>query len=901
MKYSRSHVEEALSPGANTSKRLTSRLILHILKLTLLAVVLLGAWLAAFAYGTVRGIVDTAPEAESLTVTPLGIASNIYDAGGRLKETLITSGSNRDPVAISSVPNDLINAFVAIEDERFWTHEGVDIRGILRSAASLLLNGKINGGASTITQQLIKNNVFNGGSEKGWGAKFIRKFQEQYLALLMESEVSKADILISYLNSINLGQNCLGIQVASQRYFQKNVWELDLSECACLAGITQNPYRYNPITFPTNNAVRRKSVLDHMLDQGLISDVRYREAPVDTDELYERIRLKNLKDKETASSYSYFTDAVINAVLKDLQTELGYSESDAYTLLYSGGLNIYSTQDSAYQKILDDEINDPDNYPDNAFKWSFSYQLKATLSDGTTHTYTENHIKNAYGLTNLIYNSKEEIEELVDRFKKDSFTEGDSLAGERIYYTLQPQLAGVIIDYHNGRVLAMTGGRGEKTVSRSLNRVTDAFRSPGSPFKVLSTFAPAIDCCGQTLSSMQPDMPFNYNGATIRNWWGSDLWLGTCSIRQAITYSMNVTSANFLVNTVGFETAMDYLEKFGFSSLVRSEVINGKVYTDLGPTLCLGGLTYGVNLLELTNAFGAIANKGDYIEPIYYTRITDHYGNVLLDKTQETHEVVSDTTAYLLTQAMANSFEKEYIKNTWIDSSSYIAKLDKMPAAGKSGTSTDTTGKSRDCCFCAFSPYIICGVWTGFDDGNVALQGNVDLTSYHKLIWKNVMDRIHEELPVKQFTKPKGIVTKRVCSLSGKLAVEGICDQDPRCQVYTESFAADNVPTEYCDCHTLIKICNETNLEAGPGCLDCSYKIYYTMAPTTPKTVDAPYLYIEDEHPAKCHLHDLPEESEPETDENGDPIEPETDENGEPIESESTASGEEETVQSGES
>ena len=873
--YDAESVEYELEHAAHRSRKMTSRLILHALKLLVLLAVLAAAIGGSFLYGTVKGIVDQAPEAESLTISPLGIASTLYDRNGQSVETLIKSGSNRDPVAYSAVPQDLIDAFVAIEDERFWTHEGVDIRGVLRSMASLLLRGKINGGASTITQQLIKNNVFDGGAEKGWGARFIRKFQEQYLAIKLEKEVPKEEILISYLNSINLGQNSLGVQVASQRYFGKDVDELTLSECACIAGITQNPYRYNPITFPENNEIRRLSVLNHMLDQEMITRDEYDEALADTESLYERIAANNLRIPENSSTYTYFTDAVINQVLSDLQTELGYSEADAYTMLYSGGLNIYTTMDSSIQAVLDEEVNDPSNYPADGFQWSFSCQIMTESEDGTTKTYTENQIRKDYQLNDLVFNTKDEIAALITQFKKDLAARGSSVVDEKVYYTLQPQLSAVVIDHRTGQVLAICGGRGEKSVSRSFNRAIDTYRSPGSTFKVLSTFAPGLDSGKITLASWQNDLPFSYEGYTMRNWWGSSLWLGRCNARMAIVYSMNVISANFMVNQIGIPEAFDALEKFGFTSLVRSETIGGKVYTDLGPALCLGSLTKGVNLLELTDAYAALANSGTYIEPTFYTKITDHSGNTLLERGQETHRVVEPSTAWLLGSAMADSMVDQKVKGTWVYSNSPAAALDRgMPAAGKSGTATDNTGKGRDFWFIGYTDYYTMGVWTGFDE-SITLTGNVTVDNYQKKVWKNVMDRIHEGKAVAPFIQPGNIVSARICPLCGKLAVSGLCDKDTTNPPYIEYFTMGTEPTEYCDCHVLVRMCSETNCEAGPWCEKTYTKLYYSIPKTPTSTVDSARVYEYGVSPKACTKHKEPEKKPEET----EPSEPESEEN----------------------
>ena len=881
MNYSREYVSNRLKNSKGTGKKLTSRVVLHVLKILFLSLVLAVVIAGGFGLGTVKGIIATSPEPETLNVTPLGIASNIYDAEGNLTETLIQSGSNRDPVAYSEFPANLINAFVAIEDERFWTHEGVDIRGMLRSTASLLLSGHLNGGASTITQQLIKNNFFDGGREKGWGARFIRKFQEQYLAMKLDQEVSKEDILSSYLNSINLGQNCLGVQVAAQRYFRKDVSELNLSECACIAGITQNPYHYNPITFPEDNAERRLSVLNHMLDQAYISQAEYDEAIADTEALYARIQENNLIIKENAVPYTYFTDAVITSVLRDLQEDLGYSESDAFTLLYSGGLNIYTTQNPEFQRILDEEVNNPANYPDDAFQWTFTYQVNATLADGRTVTYNHNTLKRTLEISSLLFSSQDEIRMLVEDFKKAIFSEKDVIADEKITFTIQPQLSGIIMDHRTGQVLAVTGGRGEKTTSRSLNRATNTYRSPGSTFKPLSTFAPAINEKGLTLSTVIQDIPFTYNGTTIRNWWASDLWMGNCNARQALIYSMNVISARVFLNTVGIETGFEYLENFGISSLVRSEEVGGKIYTDLGPALSIGAMTKGANLLDVTGAYATIANKGMYIEPTFYTKVTDHDGNLLLSKEQETRRVIEESTAFLLTSAMSDSMKESIpFKGTYLTPSSPNAALPGIPASGKSGTSTDGAGKSRDYWFVGFTHYYTMGVWSGFDDGGISLTGNVTENAYHKDVWRETMTRIHEGLTPLGFVVPENVTTARICSISGKLAVPGVCDKDPNCQIYSEYFTKDTVPTQTCDIHVMVRMCRDTNCEATPYCTNTYEKLYYVMPVPEVITLDSEYIYRAGVAPALCAVHTEATLPTPPViyDENGYPVQ--YDENG---------------------
>ncbi|MDE7017543.1 MAG: penicillin-binding protein, partial [Lachnospiraceae bacterium] len=257
---------------------------------------------ASAGIGVFKGILATAPDISNISVTPTRFSTFVYDIEGNQTAKLVSTDSNRIPVSMDMVPEDLAHAFVAVEDERFYDHNGIDIKGIIRAAAVGIKNkGKFSEGASTITQQLLKNNVFTDWtSENSFAEKVQRKIQEQYLALELEKSMEKDDILINYMNSINLGQNTLGVQAASLRYFNKSVSDLTLSECAVIASITQNPTKYNPITRPEKNAERRKKVLDNMLEQGYISQDEYDEAIAD--DVYSRIQNVNLVARETAAT-----------------------------------------------------------------------------------------------------------------------------------------------------------------------------------------------------------------------------------------------------------------------------------------------------------------------------------------------------------------------------------------------------------------------------------------------------------------------------------------------------------------------------------------------------------------------------------------------------------------------
>lgn len=775
--------------------------------------------------GIFMGVIDSAPSIDDIDATPTGYLTTVLNSEGTEIAKLVASGSNRKYVTIDEIPEDLQHAFVAIEDERFYEHNGIDIKGIIRAAfVGISSGGNFSEGASTITQQLLKNTVFTEWtSEQSFAEKMERKIQEQYLAVQLEKIVDKSWILENYLNAINLGQNTLGVGVASERYFGKDVSELTLSESAVLAAITQNPSRFNPISKPEQNAERRLKVLNNMLEQQFITKDEYDEAIAD--DVYDRIQLVNIEN-EGDSVNSYFVDELTNQVIEDLIDVLGYTETQAYKALYQGGLVIESTQDPHIQAICDSEVNNLDNYPSNP-KVSFSYRLSVKSSDGTVSNYSEqtmlSYYQSANNDYNINFNSEEDAAAAIAEYKSDIMKPGDTIVegSETITYTLQPQAAMTIIDQATGEVKALVGGRGNKTASKTLNRATDTTRQPGSTFKIIAAFAPALDSGGLTLATVQNDAPYNYsvgNKAAVNNY--DARYRGFTTMREAITYSINVVTVKTLAE-IGTSLGYDYIRNFGITTVGIDESGN--------ETLALGGLTNGVTNLELTAAYAAIANGGTYIKPKFYTRILDHDGKVLLDNTTSTtRTVLKETTAWLLTDAMLDVMTHGTGTAAHFSSS--------IPQAGKSGTTT----KNRDCLYAGYTPYYTCVVWGGFDDNAPQNKGQ---TNYPKVLWKAVMQRIHEDLPAAEFTKPAGIVTTSVCKESGKLAIQGVCSSDPRGNtVYTEYFAEGTKPTEYCDHHILANRCIDSGQLAGDYCPPTSYQSGIFVIGGSANTEDGPYL-----------------------------------------------------------
>ena len=562
---------------------------------------------------------------------------------------------------------------------------------------------------------------------------------------------------------------------------------MTLSESAVIAAITQSPSYYNPITHPDHNADRRKQVLKNMLEQGYISQEAHDEALAD--DVYARIQNVNTNITQNTTPQSYFVDALTEQILTDLEDPdvgLGYSETQAYNTLYNGGLSIYSTQDLEIQGICDQVLNDDSNYPYKV-QYGLSYALTVTRADGTQENYSSGHIKQfrnmKYGLT---FDSEEQAHQVIESFKASIAKEGDTY-DEVINLSPQPQASVTVIDQATGQIKAMVGGRGTKSSSMSLNRAyTGSTRQPGSCFKILSTYAPALDSAGETLATIIKDEPYEYaDGTPVSNWWGN-YYRGNMTMRKAIEQSANICAVKTLTEITP-QLGFTYCQNFGLSTLVESRTTDeGKVFTDIQQPLALGGVTDGVYNYEMCAAYAAIANGGVYQEPIMYTKILDHDGNVLLDRTQtqEKHTVLKDSTAFLLTSAMEDVIKK---------GTGTPARLSNMDAAAKTGT----TSNNVDLWIAGYTPYYTCTIWSGYDDNTPLADREWD---YHLKMWKKIMDQINttKGLAYTQFEEPDSVVERTVCTSTGKLAVSG-------CPAVTEYFDRDTAPTQSCSGHRSAK------------------------------------------------------------------------------------------------
>jgi len=721
-----------------------------------LAVLAIGSIAAVgIAFGAWRGVIAGAPKIPIHEIHPINYASVIVCSATGEELVRLHAGVNRTNVTLDQIPIHVRNAFIAIEDERFYYHNGIDMRGIGR-ALWALFNTDISGvqGASTITQQLIKNRL------ERFDSDLITKLQEQYLAVQFERTLTEAHggcirsakdyILEVYLNTINLGRTNHGVQAAALFYYGVDVWDLTIAQAATIAAITQNPTRFPPDTRPEYNWARARLVLIKMHELGFITDEEFYKAYCIS--VYDTIiRGDGGEARETVSPFDCFTDALLAQLRSDLVESFNITGFEADQIIFTQGLRIYSTQNTCMQAVVDDVFLDDSMFPGVGFEIDFAPQ---------------------------------------------------------------PQGAFVMMDHHNGHVLAVRGLRGDKTESRTFCRATMATRSPGSQLKPL-VFAAGFDLGILTPASTIDDVPWAMTPAggqryQPRNWWGRRYY-GLSTSRRAIHTSMNIVSVRALVEDIGIETGFAYMLNFGFTTLEGETGAARRPFSDRIPALALGGLTEGVILLELAAAYAVIANQGFYNRPIFYTHVLDHNGHVLLENTHAPIQVIRQETAYLLTDTMRDTLRAPGATGHRSNFQNPDMRRD-IPIAGKTGTSQHT----RDLGFTGFTPYYTAAIWMGYDDNQHLPAGS---SSYHMRMWRTIMERIHEDLPPRQFPeRPAGVTVQSVCRDSGHPATE-LCRIDPRGnRVHSELFAVGTIPSMPCPVHQQFTICMQYGYIASPYC-----------------------------------------------------------------------------------
>ncbi len=709
---------ETKAPKKGKKKKRTFSLarFLRFIILVLLLIILVSG---SVALGTAYAWIKSARPLNVDELFDLNQTTYIVDEEDNIIDTL-HANENRTMVTIDQIPKNLQNAFIAIEDKRFMKHNGIDPYRIMGAIKADIQSGELSQGASTITQQLIKNVYLT--PDKKWKRKVV----EMYYAIQLERRFTKDKILEAYLNTAGLGHNLAGVKAAALYYFGKELDQLTLAECATIAGITQYPSAYSPYLNYEKSMGKKEIVLKEMLVQGFISQDEYDEA------ISQEITLSKIqKEVET----SYFADMIISDVTEALQKELGLSKEEAQIKLFNGGLRIIATIDTDLQNIVEETFKNTKLFPE----------------------------------------SKEDANGV-----------------------LQPEAAAIIIENGTGEIKAVMGGRSEK-VRRGLNRATQSLRQPGSTIKPLAVYTPALDN-GYTIGTVIDDAPVTLGKFSPRNY--SYNFKGLMTVREAIQHSINVVAVK-IVQDIGVQRSMEYLKKFGITTMVTREENSRTNDESLSP-LALGGVTKGVKPIEMAAAYSVFPNKGIYIKPISFTKILDKDGNVLFENRPYKDKVVSEQVAYLMVDIM---------KGVVRGGTGGNAALSKMPVAGKTGT----TSNNVDAWFTGYTPYYTASVWIGHDEPkDLKFTGG----SYPARLWKAIMEEVHKDKEVKDFERPGGLVSVEICTVSGKRPSE-LCALDPRgSQVKSELFIKGTEPSaeNICDVHVIKDVDIETGKLATPYC-----------------------------------------------------------------------------------
>ena len=720
------------------------------------ALALLGA-----VVGIAKAFVDTAPTLDLAALDAQDKTSFIYDSQGNLI-TDYKGTEDRIMVSIDEIPEMLQNAFIAVEDARFYEHNGVDVKRIVGALVANFTSGSTQGG-STITQQLIKQTVLS--SEQS----YKRKLQEAYLAMELETRYTKKQILESYLNTIFLGGSYYGVRVAAYGYFGKELDQLTLRECAMLAGLTRSPNYYNPRSnFYTRNTEgsstpditnnRTDYVLRQMRENGLITAQQYN-AALDRS-------TASVLEKSPASTdmyaYPHYVEYAISDVVDTFLDLNGLEDTSAnrYAMenkLRTGGYSVYLCLDTEIQEIVEDTLANWSNYPRLRDPSDKVYQSRN--SDGT---YTE-------------------IE--------------------------QPQAAACVFDYRTGELKAIVGGRYKPTTRKTLNRASGMTMPVGSSIKPLTVYAPAIDL-GASPASIAYNMPVPISGWKDSS--GKDSWpknyggggyKGPQSFRSALRNSYNTAAAQILMTYVGVSRSVEYLHLMG----IPDKNINADPFG-----LALG--SSGLTPVQMAVAFGTIANKGVYQQPLSFSRIVDSNGNVVVDmhQQQDRHQVFKPSTAYLVVDML-----KEAVQS----GTGTKAKISSQVVAGKTGTNSDSKGVF----FAGMTGWYSGSVWIGHDNYK-ALSSKATGGNAAAPLWQSFMEKIHKAKNLDSREIIDGtpsdynLVRVTTCGVSGQLATDACYNDVNGYKTITDYWSADSVPTAYCSMHKSVSVCTESGLLATDYC-----------------------------------------------------------------------------------
>lgn len=731
------------------------------IRLSFIIALCVGLALLGAVIGIAKAFVDTAPTLDLAALDAQDKTSFIYDSEGNLI-TDYKGTEDRIMVSIDEIPEMLQNAFIAVEDARFYEHNGVDVKRIVGALVANFTSGSTQGG-STITQQLIKQTVLS--SEQS----YKRKLQEAYLAMELETRYTKKQILESYLNTIFLGGSYYGVRVAAYGYFGKELDQLTLRECAMLAGLTRSPNYYNPRSnFYTRNTEgsntpditnnRTDYVLRQMRENGLITAQQYN-AALDRS-------TANVLEKSPASTdmyaYPHYVEYAISDVVDTFLDLNGLEDTSAnrYAMenkLRTGGYSVYLCLDTEIQEIVEDTLANWSDYP--------------RLRDPSDKVYQS---RNADG----------------------TYTEIE-----------QPQAAACVFDYRTGELKAIVGGRYKPTTRKTLNRASGMTMPVGSSIKPLTVYAPAIDL-GASPASIAYNMPVPISGWKDSS--GKDSWpknyggggyKGPQSFRSALRNSYNTAAAQILMTYVGVSRSVEYLHLMG----IPDKNINADPFG-----LALG--SSGITPVQMAVAFGTIANKGVYQQPLSFSRIVDSNGNVVVDmhQQQDRHQVFKPSTAYLVVDML-----KEAVQS----GTGTKAKISSQVVAGKTGTNSDSKGVF----FAGMTGWYSASVWIGHDNYK-ALSSKATGGNAAAPLWQSFMEKIHKAKNLDSREIIDGtpsdynLVRVTTCGVSGQLATDACYNDVNGYKTITDYWSADSVPTAYCSMHKSVSICTESGLLATDYC-----------------------------------------------------------------------------------
>ncbi|NLU37004.1 MAG: penicillin-binding protein [Clostridiales bacterium] len=723
------------------------------IKLMVIAILVMGFAGFGALLGIAKAYVEGTPELDVNRIEEQSLTSFIYDKDGNLIAEY-KGLEHRIWAPLEEIPEKLQQALIATEDVRFYTHKGLDYKRLAGAFINNLRSETVQGG-STITQQLIKNTLLSPEQT------YKRKIQEAYLAIQLEQEYEKDEILEAYLNTIYLGSGNYGVKAAAINYFGKELKDLNLRECAALVGITKNPYRYDlRLNFYSRNAPevtyeRTNLVLRLMYENGFITREEYEKAKFDVENPGS---LKNadfvvLEESSNQKLYDhpYFVEYVINELVEELMKQNNWEGSEgrkkANNLIQTGGLHIYTTLDPEIQKIVEDTIYNYDNYPSTR-------------------------------------NSKDSI-------KREK-------VGDRVIEIPQPQAAAVVLDHSTGELRAIVGGRMDPQERFWNNRANQDW-APGSSIKPIAVYAPFIEA-GYPGGYIIEDIPVPIDGWDDGGGKGypsnytDTRFYGPVTAKRAVQNSYNISAARTLLERVGVEYSMNKLKELG---------ITGENYVEkpLPSNLSLG--SDPINMIEVTAAFGTLANRGVYKEPTSITKVLDREGNIIIDKESQqlTLSVFKESTAFIIT---------DWLQNAVANGTGTRARFSNMSIAGKTGTNNDFRGVF----FAGYTPYYTATVMIGHDTHSISLRDGTTGGVGAAPLWKAFMEKIHEGLENKPFYEeiPEGVRSVTVCAVSGKLPT------DECAETVTDYFPSNAVPKDHCDMHRKITVCGFSGKLPSPYC-----------------------------------------------------------------------------------